>query len=590
MKPLSMRYCKFYIPLLGVLCSLTSYSLSAQKTTSVRTPRADTLHRELLVVSNQEVQIEQAQPLNSKFEFDKPKLTRLKPVPPRATGDFTPPVVIPRHPLLSSLAAEVPSSEQHGYVQLSVGGDPNLRLLGGYNRLLGEKHLFDAHLSHQSTQHNTPTMQDRESEVKRHLSDLWVGYSHLGTKGTFSAQLEGSYDYYNYFAPNPLIPQPNPLFTSPLNVGEDYEKILLGYQTNPSTKIDASVALSYEHTGLGIRNDGSSPHRVEEQRFAFQTRIQGKRNNELRIGVALSGLAQISSAQQTLSFQKGTGWEHNLFLSEFVPHVQINTLLGSVRWDLYSGVGIGFLTTREMALYLYPKISTDFTFSRHVQLFARAEGGAEALSKKEWGQINRFINPYQVLSPNVYTLDSEVGIRTYWGYGISFNLSGGYQIAPNKTLLAPNIDPLNPSSASFVSFIPIYDKVSNWFLKGSFAYTMGEKLQVFLSALHRNYKLDQHSIAEGLPTWSVESEAFYRPTERLSFALKARLHFGIRYSLEPDKTYRMQEFVLRSNYRLNKNWSLHGEIKNPFIGSSEYPFGYRDFYPIAGMVGATLLF
>lgn len=586
-----MRYFRLSLSLFGILSLFTiGRTASAQNEATARTPRADTLHRELLVVSDQEVQIEQAVPLNSKFEFDKPKFTKLKPLPPRSTGDFTPPVIVPRHPVLSDLAAQVPSSDKYGYLQFSAGADPNVRLLGGYSRLLDEKHQLDIHLSHRSKQHNVP-LNEKESLLKQHTSDIWLGYSRLAPKGIFSIQAQGAYDYYNYFAPNPLLLLHKPLFVSPLNVGEDYEKVQFNYRTLSTQKVNAAVDLAYEHTGLAVKREGMPFNRVEEQRVLFNTLIQSKRGNDFFIGVNFSGFVQLhSSGNMPLLYHKGSALSHAIFLSELVPHLQYSSLLGNTRWDVYVGGGMGFLTLRDQGLYFYPKISTSFTFSKYVQLFARAEGGTEAPSRYELGKVNRFIDPNHIVSPNVYALDAELGVRSYWGYGFSFDFSGGYQIASNRTFLLPNVNMAIPERTPFISFIPVYDKMDNWFLKGAISYAMGDKLQVSFSGIYNNYKTARLSVAEGLPVWSWEAEALYRWSEKLSFALRTKLHHGIRYSLTPDEQYRMQELAFSGAYRLNKSWSIHGEIKTPFFGASEYPFGYRDFYPFAGMIGATMLF
>jgi|GEM_PF-4621190 len=63
---------------------LTSGLAQAQQPTKPQ--RADTLRRELTVVSDAEVHLGTVQPLASTYQFDKPKVTRLEPIPPRSTG------------------------------------------------------------------------------------------------------------------------------------------------------------------------------------------------------------------------------------------------------------------------------------------------------------------------------------------------------------------------------------------------------------------------------------------------------------------------------------------------------------------------
>ena len=101
---------------------LTSGLAQAQQPTKPQ--RADTLRRELTVVSDAEVHLGTVLPLASTYQFDKPKVTRLEPIPPRSTGDFTPPVLLPEYPALSNMASWVPRSNKAGYLDLSLGLEP----------------------------------------------------------------------------------------------------------------------------------------------------------------------------------------------------------------------------------------------------------------------------------------------------------------------------------------------------------------------------------------------------------------------------------------------------------------------------------
>ena len=123
---------------------LTSGLVQAQQPTKPQ--RADTLRRELTVVSDAEVHLGTVQPLASTYQFDKPKVTRLEPIPPRSTGDFTPPVLLPEYPALSNMASWVPRSNKAGYLDLSLGLEPVVRAQAGYTQCFKGKHVVDLHL------------------------------------------------------------------------------------------------------------------------------------------------------------------------------------------------------------------------------------------------------------------------------------------------------------------------------------------------------------------------------------------------------------------------------------------------------------
>lgn len=574
------------------LCSSLFLSLNAQDKPQPKVQRADTLRRELLVVSDQEVQIERATPPAAQYTYDKPKVTRLKPIPPRSTGDFTPPVVVPRYPMLSSLAAQVPSDGLPGYLHLSGGIDPNLRAYAGYSQMWQQRHQFDAQVGYHFLDHKA-SLAGMISPIRSHDAEGFIGYGYHGDKGVWRIQLGAGYDKHNYFAPNPLLPSSGGMFISPLETSEDYERLQLSYQSLPNQRWEGGVQLAYDHSGLHSSTwDEWEDNRVDEHRFLAQFGLRKPiQENSFRLGFDAEFMGQVvqSEGRALQTYSGKMDWQQ-AYLLEVVPHFLWNSYLGATRVQLYAGVGGGFFSSLQFPFYLFPRVQAELTFSPHVQLFARAEGGAKPKSRYEIGRSQRFLMPHQLVTPEVFIVESELGVKTNWGYGISAELSGGYDIASVATFFAPQLLRLDASPRSTVTFAALYDRAHSFFFRGRLAYSWGEKLQLSLGTTYRHYKLRELSVAEGAPAVVVEGEGLYRPTEKLSFALSTRLHYGIKYSVAPDASYHYRDVKLGAYYRLAKMWSLHAEVKNPIFGASEYPFAYRDYYPFAFTLGATMLF
>ena len=209
---------------------LTSGLAQAQQPSKPQ--RADTLRRELTVVSDAEVHLGTVQPLASTYQFDKPKVTRLEPIPPRSTGDFTPPVLLPEYPALSNMASWVPRSNKAGYLDLSLGLEPVVRAQAGYTQCFKEKHVVDLHLRHNSTFNNNSRIYQgipARLYTYRHLTDWDLSYEYRGKKSAHSLQIIGDYDQFNYYG---LDAQTAAFLTGnrpPMEVKQDYEAAIYRY-------------------------------------------------------------------------------------------------------------------------------------------------------------------------------------------------------------------------------------------------------------------------------------------------------------------------------------------------------------------------
>lgn len=580
---------------------LTSGLAQAQQPSKPQ--RADTLRRELTVVSDAEVHLGTVQPLASTYQFDKPKVTRLEPIPPRSTGDFTPPVLLPEYPALSNMASWVPRSNKAGYLDLSLGLEPVVRAQAGYTQCFKGKHVVDLHLRHNSTFNNNSRIYQgipARLYTYRHLTDWDLSYEYRGKKSAHSLQIIGDYDQFNYYG---LDAQTAAYLTSnrpPMEVKQDYEAAIYRY-VHPGNVgranlfgLDNQTSFRFlvEHTG---RNYSQLPAffskwKHHELRFIGDFDLLFTSKQDFAWGLAGMLLYQDwqrtpkDPKQQTIYVPGGP--LPSLYFN-ITPKIYFNGWLGNTEWQVTAGVNV---------LPLSPVFRGSLRWRNNLEVFARVDGKVNMPSLHELARENRYLHPDSLLRPEVKFVDSELGIRAQLPGGVSLSLSGGYERTRNTHFWQPFLfgERADNNTPRFLAFTPQYARSQSWFVSGRIGYALGAKLQSSLQWTERRYKLDGGGIAQGKPIRSIDFSLIYSPTSNLDISAQASLREGIPFISPHDATKILTtaQRVARvaTAWRITDWLALHGELSAPFLLSSEYPLGYQDPNYIVGIVGATLRF
>ncbi len=594
----TIRFSNSFVTLL-LLGGLSQGVASAQQ--PQKTSRADTLRRELTVVSDAEVHLEAIAPMASTYLFDKPKVTRLEAVPPRSTGDFTPSVVLPEHPALSDRASWIPQSGKRAYLDLTGGWEPFVRAQAGYSDVWQKKHLFDAHFAYQGEwgymfgldAHSAPF----NSPFYRHKVGGQVLYEYLGEGATHTVLARGDYERFNYYGYFYKASTDHDRgIKSPLDARQDYEAISYRYTTAADRDFDAMFNIGFEHTGRRYsRVEGISTQAIDEYRLLGSFRLQNARNEDLSWGLAGNLLGQLNSYNSLFLMRKSEVTAPDSYFSvDLAPQVHLDGWLGEMQWKVSAGAGVGFVPVQLHSFFFFPKVKASLLWEHHLEFFARAEGGLKAPSLHEVAQEVRYLHPDYVVLPEAQILDSGIGVRADLPYGVSLALSGGYALSHYATYWEPVLFSEGGHSPYFAAFRPALADGAYWFVSGRLGYALGTKLQASLQWTERRYNLKEGAIAQGKPTRLVDLALTYHATDRLNFALEGLFRLNIPFTAPHDQT----ETMLRSHrrVRLTSAWhladwlSVHGELSAPFFLSTEYPLAYQDSRLVIAAVGATVLF
>lgn len=579
--------------------------------------RVDTLHRELTVVSDREVVIDPKSPLNPAYKFDNPKVTRLQPVKPRPARDFTPPIVIPRHPALSDIATRLNYNKKRGFVSFEGGFGPNILVDAGIYLPIGEFGAFVLDARHSSTVHETAYQNSIRSKVKRHTTDIALGYQRR--KGLNELQISGeiSHDRFNYFGlyiPSVKDENYNSTLTSPIESDGIFTSVEAAYKREGETsllKLDGIL-----NTTLQKENRPSSLDRTfssKQYHLTLKGYYLGRYRDFLRYGakVQLAGVLDNSRGYgllrpSPLVLDNGiNGYNsHNETITPFIGFEGMN---GSFPWHIDLGVGIGAYGyvgggylgegyRQGLRLIWHPYVDASLTVNQQLSFFLQADGGIRQPNRFGDDLYNRFIAPGYPLQPEHVALHTEVGADFNVGAGLSFQLSGGYDGIKGKNFLSPALISFEKDAPTpFIAFFPYLNDADIAFVSLGAQYSLHKLIDLSASVSYRHYTLNPNAVPQGIVPLEAKASLTIFPVENLSIYLDGYLGAGVRFQLaagkdEGERSLTFTRFTLGANYRLNSLFALHASLRNPTFTPQEFPLGYADTYPLAFSLGASILF
>ena len=112
------------------------------------------------------------------------------------------------------------------------------------------------------------------------------------------------------------------------------------------------------------------------------------------------------------------------------------TLVGD-EWKLRVGVHLDWWNGEDNELKLAPDVNFEYQLWNGYVLYARACGGMQNASFREWTDITPFWMPFSnVITPTHVSLDAALGLKASPAPGWWFHVTGGYQIRENDLNLA----------------------------------------------------------------------------------------------------------------------------------------------------------
>lgn len=576
---------RLFLPL-AIAFSFSS-ALSAQEV-------VDTLRRELTVVSDHVARIESHAPLAPTYEYDKPKLHTLRPTVPPSTGDFTPAVVLPRYPVLSNAARQVPRSPSLGYLTLVGGIDPNINARGGIRHAFSSRHILtvDALLLgnwRKAMNYRLPP----QIEHNRLRTGGEVAFEGRGERVSFQARVGGGYDRFSLFGYNPshvdkLSPK-TPYAT------EDYQF--------------AQVALSQ---GSGADSEWKGRLSIDRTAARYSTgyRPAGQVRTQLHLGYMSSSLKPFRIGGEGILwyFTEPISLSPRL-VAEIAPQIQIQGDGTYTKWHITAGIGVSsYLPLGEpivrpeaeagsvpSPLILYPVAKAELTIDEQVQLFLDIDGGYKHPAPYIQGEQQRFVAPGVYVRGEQQRLMSDLGVRAYVAPGLELALSGGYDIKRQAAhFVSVDLAELLPTGTPLMGYttvLPQYSGMRVFHGDLSLRWATMRKLELTTHARYQHHKLPDGLTPSGLPSWLIEAELIYRPIASLQLAAVYRQQFGATYRIEGEKYHVSPRYLsLEGSWHVLPQIILRAALGNPFFGKGEQIPFYTDDYPAGFSIGGSWLF
>lgn len=570
---------------LAFLLCLVAIPIYAQK--------ADTLHRELTVVSEHSLNISAQTPLDSRFQFDKPKVTRLKPTMPQPTGDYTPEVKIPRNPALSSIAGKSQYTPKHAYITLEGGYTPNvnveaggyipfgdkvsLHAIGGYKYLQnGWKRTFQItrqkgfaaiQLTSQTDVCNWNIggnyQFDSEKSIEAVQSKLNPEYLYKNHIGSFGGNIQWNDDSYKAY----------------IKGSGDFSQI---------NNWNGAFAGANDYAGGGIKGG-------YEQLFGNYFLLGGIIEASIEHGKSeIYGPVDLKSTNPAPN-----GFMHREILKPYIgfllptqeegSYIKVGAAIG-----MYMGSGTyQILGKNEIRHFLwYPYIDARIKLNKLVELYAQSSGDISR-STNYLNNINTpYVTPGFLRSPEITLWKAQIGSKFLLNSNVSMSVSGGYKRVANKNILSS----LSVENTLYPIYKPsvVVGNTDVAFVNVNAQFEMFRWLSLNSDVSYNHFALANKNKPYGLIPWEVRASLELRPIYNLS--IYANLYAGLGTTFENPNRDKVSDFKAQliqysigSSYRVNKYFVLHATLENLLLSNIQYPYGIPSAIPNVLSIGLSVI-
>lgn len=553
------------------LLSAIGYHALAQR-------QADTLHRQLQVLTHQDEVIEERMPL---------ELHRRMPQPPRAkqiqlsAGSLRsyPPSIKPQAlSALSPLQAFYDQSPQKGYLSLGLGLKYNAYLSGAWRAIDSPTNSLDLGVDARYT-HAEVNDLDWLRPIREERMALGGNYQSLSASGLrFGLRAGLSHERYNYYG---AIRLGNPPKTSQLSL-----PWLSTQQAQTSLLLsrldDEALPLAYEFKPYAIYTSSkglsllSPDYRVGELQLGVSALLRYKLASESYIKLALEGTGYIYNADKLGSTDYPYG---NMGLIQVKPYWSYRSD-ADTEWGLDLGAGLHLYTQQgRQGIYISPYLSSYIKLSPSWQLSLRAEGGLKANNHsallRDMPYLRLGLDALPTYSPIDATLRLEGLIQPNLQVE-AFASYARYRDAINyeaRTTVESN--PL-PDRYATIAFAPTSADGGVFKLGGGLTYRFSPSWTLSSKASYSSWTQALY----GRPQLELMAELSYRPMQSLELIVAYDLKQGIEQMLTTDSTSSrhslpaLSSLRLSASYRLAPRWTLSLGGHALIGGDSPLYYGY----------------
>lgn len=577
------------IPTIAVAL-LVSASLSAQE---AKVKRADTLRRELTVMTEEEVTLSTRQPRDLTYTVSEPVL------PPVRHTYLDTPIPFTLRPSVSPLGAlSAPrggyeKSDQRGYAFLSAGLPLSLKAGAGLSILRTKTDLLDVYGRYSFARPQIPSSLPQGTKVWEKAWLLGAHYGHRFDEATLSATLDFGQHAYNYYGLEAVLP-PAGLSVKPFSMAPELRRratevsLAARYATEEDFTedwlYDLKAGVDYTSAHLDEEAPGRELNALTELLPELRADVSYRLSSIARVGALgawslgrLTTTAPIrySAAESTLSgaYSILTG----------APYIVAEDVVGNFSWRALGGVRI--LTGNDYHkghLFLFPKVDARLRLGSTWGL--RLETDAELVRHSLRAQPEDA--PY--LAPNAFAGGYErvydAKLTASATLASSFALEAFVRYAGHKGAANYRPESLERSTTALteyshylpITFRPYYVDYTEQNVGVQLAYNHRGLFTASLRGVYAHYMTDALVLSRPTFTASALVELNMIP----KFSLRGGYEFATplkSYDLEGNITDLSSLQFLHADavYSLTKKLSLTAELRAPLLSGATRWYGYR---------------
>lgn len=581
---------------LGVLSITAASSQTAQSNR-----QADTLRRSLKVMTSQEARLSSKAPMSVALSAPKVYTAEAQPFAPKPLAKLTEPVQVSPLSSMTPLPSLYAKSEQLGYLSASLGLLYNARFGAGIRPLNTKTDMLDLHLSgywvHNDERAEYPALDIREQSLGAEAE-----YKHIGSQTLWS--IRAGYDWARQLryglvrGLNDKTPTSGELAL--------WDEVKRTYWTSQQFRLSGLVQSNPEQSRLwhyqitpqfNLSRLGEITEVNPALSIGFDHKLQGygKLRLDLQTALFFYNNARIKAHNEP------DAPETNSAYIQLSPSWMIDGVESGFAWG--AQLGLGLAATRVEAeerspLLLYPKIDAYINWSDSWLLRAEIDGG---IRPNGMAQHYRLYRQMYMLNQPEFTrvpLHTKLSLKGLIKPNFALEIFGGYELLRNvedyallsrlytpihSTMATNNLNAsATPPSHSF-AIIEGYKRfyrdgalTHHWQLGGSLAYTFYHAYTFSVGAKVDGWKLNDDltatpeiayvsSALSGRPTFTLESNVRYRPSDVVEVNVGYRILAGIKYPSMVSKHAELANeaqlnnfncFTFSANYRPHKQWTV----------------------------------
>lgn len=527
------------IPYIIALSLGTSLLASAQQ--------ADTLRRQLRVLTHQDEEIAERQPLALNYELPKAKVVNPLTPSPSSLRPYMPALSLEPLSMLSPLKDFYNRDKQRGYATVGAGLQYNAYLATAWRAIDAPKQILDIQLAGHYTDHRLVNY-DRERSLREQALMLGGDYKHSYDTG-FELQVGAKFrhdkhNYYGYIEPT----------ASQANVATPYlqtNQLRLYASIGQSKPQLYSLAYRFKPYMQYTQASGIAAYDGEDKGRELQLGIEG----ELRYAfeqehyLGLDVVARSYSYNQAQSQNSKQGYQNGSSLS-LKPYWHYASS-DSFDWGVSAGASLNFYTQgEERGISITPYAEAYAKFSKALALRLDLGGGVQLNS------LSRMLGEMPYLAMGVQTKPTLTPIDA--------KLSLDALLSPDlelKTFLAytKHRAAVNYLYTEQGLFVPEYADGSVWRLGGQVIYRFAPTFNLRGQASYNHWSKN----AEGLtklyarPRVELLAELTYRPWQNVECILGAEIKQGMDQALVTPNGIKREPIPAISLFRLSANYQVH---------------------------------